>query len=43
MGPEFSPIAGAEGWQISNPPVLSTAPLLAALEIFQRADMATAA
>lgn len=40
MAPEFSPIAGAEGWQISNPPVLSTAPLLAALEIFQRADIA---
>jgi kynureninase len=39
MGPEFTPIAGAEGWQISNPPILSTAPLLASLDIFQRADM----
>jgi kynureninase len=39
MGPEFIPIDGAQGWQISNPPVLSTAPLLASLDIFQRADI----
>jgi kynureninase len=39
MGPQFQPIAGAQGWQISNPPVLATAPLLASLEIFQRAGM----
>lgn len=34
MGPEFHPLSGAEGWQISNPPILQMAALLASLEIF---------
>jgi kynureninase len=39
MGPEFRPIAGAEGWQVSNPPILQMAALRAALEIFDEAGM----
>jgi len=40
MGPQFTPMVGAQGWQISNPPILSSAPLLASLDVFQRAGMA---
>src|SRR5579863_359511 len=39
MGPEFVPMAGAEGWQVSNPSILGLAPLLASLEIFEEAGM----
>lgn len=39
MGPEFRAIAGAEGWQISNPPILQMAALRASLEIFEKAGM----
>ena len=39
MGPEFSPLAGAEGWQVSNPPILQMAALRASLEIFDEAEM----
>jgi kynureninase len=39
MGPEFVARAGADGWQLSNPPILALAPLLASLRIFDRAGM----
>lgn len=39
MGPEFKPLAGAEGWQISNPPIFQMAALRASLDIFDEAGM----
>src|SRR2546425_1058009 len=37
LEPEFLPVPSADGWQISNPPIFSMAPLRAALAIFDEA------
>ena len=41
MQPEFDPIPTADAWQLSNPPVLSLAPYLASLELFEEVGMKT--
>ena len=39
MEPNFQPISGAEGWQLSNPSIVSLAILRASMELFHEAGM----
>ncbi len=39
MGPSYSAIPGAEGWQLSNPPILPMATLRASMDIFDEAGI----
>jgi kynureninase len=39
MGPDFHPMLGADGWQLSNPPILALAPLRASMDIFSDVGM----
>lgn len=39
MEPNFDPVHGADGWQISNLPVLTLAPYLASVEMFAEVGM----
>ena len=39
MKPEFEPMENADAWQISNAPILSVAPYLASLTMFEEVGM----
>ena len=39
MGPDFVPVASADAWSLSNPPVLALTPVRVSLEIFNRVGM----
>ncbi len=39
MEPDFDPVQGADGWQVSNLPILTLAPYLASVEMFAEVGM----